>query len=132
VIKTINSRKIYHFPAFLALLFLVIGAHVLHPQYHNETSILSDYEVHHAATENHSHEVAAGISTPGDNHSCNICEFLAICSALKTATVQLSVRLYPVERAVTFSQLSAISNHWADFHIRGPPLYSPIKSEKNS
>ncbi len=132
MIKTIGSRKIYHFPAFLALLFLVIGSHALHPHYHDEISTFSDCEANHVESEHHSHEVAVGILTPGENHSCNICEFLAICSALKTATVQFSVPLYPVQRAVTFYQRFAIPNYWSGFHIRGPPSYSPITSEKNT
>ena len=126
MIKTIGSRKIYHFPAFLALLFLVIGSHALHPRYHDDPSIHSDCEVHHPESEHHNHEVALGVLTHGDDHSCTICEFLAICSVLKTATVQLSVRLYPVQRVVTVDQLSAISSHWPGFHIRGPPPISLI------
>ncbi len=132
MIKAIGSRKIYYFPAFLAVLFLVIGAHALHPHYHNEASVHSDCEVHHEAAENHSHEVTDNVLTLGDNHSCDICEFLAICSALKIANSQLSVSLYPVQRAETFYELSPISIHWSGIHIRGPPSYSPVRSEKSS
>ena len=124
--KTICSRKIYCIPAFLALFFLVIGSHSLHPHYHDDISTHSDYEVHHAEAESHSNDIAVGISTPGENHSCTICEFLAICSALKTATVHLSVRLNPVQRAATVDQLSTISSDWPGFHIRGPPSISLI------
>ena len=132
MIKTISTRNFFYFPAFLALLFLAIGSHALHPHYHDEISTHSDCGFEHAESENYSHEVAVGISTPGDHHSCTICEFLAIYSALNTATVQLFVRLYPVERAVTFNQLSLISNYWAGLHIRGPPSYSPITSDNNT
>ncbi len=127
MLTTISTQKRFFFFPFLAFFYLTIGAHALHPYFHEHpvdqpelSGQHSAHEGHHVHSEHPS--VSYGVSVVSDHNSCPICIFIAVNLAANIGSVYLSTpslpdqRLDPDWRSIyLISQRSAIL-------IRGPPF----------
>ncbi len=121
MLQIINSRTGYFLPSFLALLYLTLGAYVLHPHFHNDNNIQHDHQSKLVVTEVHDHDDAVGTSSGDEHYSCPICDFLAVCSALDLGNLLFLIPSYPGQRIDTEYQQSDILSHQLAIQIRGPP-----------
>ncbi|PHR27656.1 MAG: hypothetical protein COA36_08250 [Desulfotalea sp.] len=121
MLKVISLRRSFLFLPFLALFFFVLGAHVLHPYFHNRNVIHSGYQSELLASDLYRSGGPIAALSSNDNFSCPICDFFAVCSVLKTGTVEWVVTPYHDQRPDINYHLSVIPVLNTCFYIRGPP-----------
>lgn len=100
----------------------MLGAHALHPHFHNHNGIHPGYESEHLVSESHHHPAGSiSVLAGSDYHTCPICDFLAVCSVLKTGGALWLFPSHPDQRADSNYQLAVIPVRQTGFYIRGPP-----------
>ena len=124
MLKTIRSRTKYHFLTFLALFYFVIGAHALHPHFHEHKDLEPDNSHQHFVSDNHHHFSIYGL-IDSDHHSCPICNYLAVNSANEVNTVSFKIPSFPDRNENNDRRMAVMLAHQVGFQIRGPPTSSP-------
>lgn len=123
MLKTIRSRKRNHLISLLAVFYLVLGGHILHPHYHNQEGLHLEDEESHSTPACHSHPVGIGSLSPDkDPYSCPICDFFATCSQIKLTADQSLFFSTFVQRVLVDFLLPDNFRIRLIHHIRGPPL----------
>ena len=119
--KTIRSRKRYLILAFLALSYLLAGAHVFHPVFHAHENSCNElaHEQEISGAQQHHDDLAAAFVD--ENHSCPVCSFLALCSALEFIAPQF-FSPSKTQYSLGVDQIQPLySLYQKGQYIRGPP-----------
>jgi hypothetical protein len=124
MLKTISSRKRYHLLPCLALFYFVIGAHALHPHFHIHNSSEPDNSHRHSVSEVHHHPSIKGL-VGSDHHSCLICDFFALNSAIEINISCFFIPSLPDQHEDNDCRMAVKLTHQTGFQIRGPPTIIP-------
>lgn len=120
MLKTNSSRKRSLFVPFLALFYFVIGAYALHPQFHTHNDTEPDNSHKYLVSGVDHHPSIKGLVS-SDHHSCPICNFFAVNSAIEINTVRFFIPSFPDQHGDNDCRLAVILAHQTGFLIRGPP-----------
>ncbi len=124
MLKTICSRKKFQLLPLLALFYFVIGAYALHPHFHNHNNSGPDDSHQHLVSNVHHHPSINGLDD-SDHHSCPICNYFAVNTAVEINTVGFYLPSFPYQQEVSDCRMAVMLAHQAGFQIRGSPAITP-------
>lgn len=126
MLKRIRSRKKYYLLPFLALFYLVLGAHALHPYFHDHSKIELDQHSHHQTLcIAHPHLSINGQDNNEDS-SCPICTYFVLNSVIKSNSPCFHISPLVEQCLYSDYQIAVTLAHQTGFLIRGPPSISPV------
>ena len=124
MLKTIRSRKHFQLLPFLALFYFVIGAHALHPHFHNHNDSGPEHSHQHLVSKVQDYPSINGLDD-SDHLSCPICVFFAANTAVEINAVCFFIPSFPDRQAISDCPLVVMLAHQTHFQIRGPPAVTP-------